>query len=94
MAPFIYKGAGRRGGPHLNEAQNRCIKEACAIQRCLARNASNEKYCQNYIEFYYKCVETQTENLAQLKMEADERIAAAAGPAAAKVGAQAREVKR
>ncbi|GMI00083.1 hypothetical protein TrLO_g11766 [Triparma laevis f. longispina] len=56
MAPFVYRGAGKRGSPHLSEAEKFCVKEACLIQKCLARNGSREEKCDDVIEFWRDCV--------------------------------------
>ncbi|GMH99986.1 hypothetical protein TrST_g6178 [Triparma strigata] len=57
MAPFVYRGAGKRGSPHLSEAEGLCVKEACLIQMCLARNGSREEKCAEVVNFWRSCVE-------------------------------------
>jgi len=36
--------------------QRECSKQACEIQRCLARSNLMQKRCQIYIDAYNKCV--------------------------------------
>ncbi len=66
MAPFVYTGAGRNGSPHLSKAQSFCVKEACLIQKCLARNGSREEKCKDWILFWEKCVERHDKRLTKL----------------------------
>lgn len=34
-----------------------CVKEACLIQKCLARNGSREEKCAEVVDFWRSCVE-------------------------------------
>ena len=65
MSPFVYTGAGARGSPHLTVAQSFCVKEACCIQKCLARNGSSEDKCLEAIEFWRGCVGRHEARLAR-----------------------------
>ena len=66
MAPFVYTGAGKRGSPHLTEAQSKCVKHACAIQKCLSLHGSKQGPCQEAVEMWRSCVEKQEERLARI----------------------------
>ena len=52
---FVYTGSGKRQGANATACQRKCIKEACAIQKCLARNGSNERYCRETILSWERC---------------------------------------
>jgi hypothetical protein len=63
MSPFIYKGAGKNGSPYLSSAESACVKNACLIQKCLARNGSREENCKDVVDMWKECVKRNEERL-------------------------------
>ena len=72
---FVYTGAGRMGSKNLSEAQSFCVKEACLIQKCLARNGSVESKCLREITFYGACCDRHQARLNKRKQEEEDTAA-------------------
>ena len=47
---FVYTGSGKKQSDEAPPEQRLCTQEACAIQRCLARNNHQQSRCEEAIE--------------------------------------------
>eukprot|EP00798_Chlamydomonas_sp_ICE-L_P027485 gene27485-4793_t len=54
---FVYQGAGKKQDPNSPPEQRLCARLAILIQRCLARNGSNQAYCKGSVAEWQECVE-------------------------------------
>ena len=52
---FVYSGAGKKQPADAPPEQKMCTDEACAIQRCLARNNHKQQRCEESIEAWKRC---------------------------------------
>ena len=52
---FVYTGSGKKQSDEAPPEQRLCTQEACAIQRCLARNNHQQSRCEEAIEGWKRC---------------------------------------
>ena len=54
---FVYPGAGKKQPDDAPPEQHKCKREACAIQRCLARNDHRQERCEEQVKAWKACCE-------------------------------------
>ena len=59
---FVYSGSGKKQPENAPPEQKLCTQEACAIQRCLARNNHQQKRCEEAIEAWKRCCRSARES--------------------------------
>ena len=59
---FIYTGSGKKQSEDADISQKKCMKQACAIQWCLARNDHKETKCEIYIQDWKDCCDRARRN--------------------------------
>ena len=52
---FVYTGSGKKQSPSAAAEQKECIKQAVAIQYCLAKRNHKQIYCKAAIEDWQQC---------------------------------------
>ena len=52
---FVYQGSGAKQSDDAPPEQKRCVREARAVQYCLAQSNYQQKYCQHLVDTLKKC---------------------------------------
>ena len=61
----MYEGSGRKQAKEAPLEQTACKKNACAIQRCLARHNHRESHCREEINAWKECARKARETEAR-----------------------------
>lgn len=75
---FVYSGSGKVQSKTASACQRLCVKEARAIQFCLAKNGYNERWCQRTIAHWQKCCDNA--NAVDLAAKSESEAKPDSGP--------------
>jgi hypothetical protein len=52
---FVYQGSGAKQSADAPVEQRKCIREARAVQYCLAQSNYQQKYCEHLVDALKRC---------------------------------------